>query len=147
VWSDKESSQDYLNFGEVSQLAVDILTSPSMLPVSLGVFGNWGAGKSSLLQLINNNLRSDGQERLVINFDAWIYQGYDDARAALLEAIVTELERVVSHDAGLATKAKSLLSRVNKFRALGFLAEGAALAFGIPTGGILARGVEFIHPR
>ena len=144
MWSDKESSQDYLNFGEVSQLAVDILTSPSMLPVSLGVFGNWGAGKSSLLQLINNNLRSDGQERLVINFDAWIYQGYDDARAALLEAIVTELERVVSHDAGLATKAKSLLSRVNKFRALGFLAEGAALAFGIPTGGILARGVGTI---
>jgi len=47
VWSDKESSQDYLNFGEVSQLAVDILTSPSMLPVSLDVFGNWGAGKSS----------------------------------------------------------------------------------------------------
>jgi len=144
VWSDKESTQDYLNFGEVSQLAVDILTSPKMLPVSLGIFGNWGAGKSSLLQLIDKNLRQDGQARLVINFDAWIYQGYDDARTALLEVIARELEKVVSDDAGLATKAKSLLSRINKLRALGLLAEGTALAFGIPTGGILAKGVGAI---
>lgn len=142
MWSDKESSQDYLNFGEVSQLAVDILTSSSMLPVSLGVFGNWGAGKSTLLQLIDNDLRDDGQARLVINFDAWIYQGYDDARTALLEVIVRELESAVSNDAGLAIKAKSLLSRINKFRALGFIAEGAALVMGVPTGGLLARGVN-----
>lgn len=144
VWSDKESSEDYLNFGEVSQLAVDILTSPTMLPVSLGIFGNWGAGKSSLLQLIDNNLRQDDQARLVINFDAWIYQGYDDARTALLEVIARELEKAVSDDAGLATKAKSLLSRIDKLRTLGLLAEGAALAFGIPTGGILAKGVGAI---
>ena len=38
----RESEKDYLNFGEVSQLAVDILNSPGMLPVSVGIFGNWG---------------------------------------------------------------------------------------------------------
>lgn len=42
MWSDTESDKDYLNFGEVSQLAVDILTADGMLPVSVGVFGNWG---------------------------------------------------------------------------------------------------------
>ncbi|MCK4824055.1 hypothetical protein KA005_50345 [bacterium] len=42
---------------EVSQLAVDILNSPSMLPISLGIFGNWGAGKLSLLKLIEARLR------------------------------------------------------------------------------------------
>ena len=52
MWSDTESEKDYLNFGEVSQLAVDILKTDGMLPVSIGVFGNWGAGKSSLLKLI-----------------------------------------------------------------------------------------------
>ena len=84
MWSDTESEKDYLNFGEVSQLAVDILTANGMLPVSIGVFGNWGAGKSSLLKLIEHHLEKNEKNWIVINFDAWLYQGYDDARAALL---------------------------------------------------------------
>lgn len=147
MWSDKESDSDYLNFGEVSQLAVDILTSTDMLPVSLGVFGNWGAGKSSLLRLIERDLKQDEGEGegegdwLVIKFDAWLYQGYDDARAALLEVIARELDEAARDDEGLKKKTKRLLSRVNGFRVLGLLAEGAALAFGVPTGGMLARGI------
>jgi ABC-type polysaccharide/polyol phosphate transport system ATPase subunit len=82
MWSDKESSEDYLNFGEVSQLAVDVLTTENMLPVSIGIFGNWGAGKSSLLKLIEQKLEQDDKDWIVINFDSWLYQGYDDTRAA-----------------------------------------------------------------
>ena len=117
MWSDTESEEDYLNFGEVSQLAVDILAADGMLPVSIGVFGNWGAGKSSLLKLIEQNLNKDGKEWIVIKFDAWLYQGYDDARAALLEVIATELAKAADGNASLATKAKELLSRVSGFRA------------------------------
>ena len=141
LWSDKESEHDYLNFGEVSQLAVDILTADSMLPVSIGVFGNWGAGKSSLLALIEQKLEQDQNEWIVIKFDAWLYQGYDDARAALLEVIATALIEAADGNASLATKTKKLLSRVDGFRAMGLLAEGAALFSGIPTGGLIARSI------
>lgn len=141
MWSDKESEHDYLNFGEVSQLAVDILTADSMLPVSIGVFGNWGAGKSSLLALIEQKLEQDQNEWIVIKFDAWLYQGYDDARAALLEVIATALIEAADGNASLATKTKKLLSRVDGFRAMGLLAEGAALFSGIPTGGLIARSI------
>jgi predicted KAP-like P-loop ATPase len=141
MWSDKESESDYLNFGEVSHLAVDILTSPRMLPVSVGIFGNWGAGKSSLLKLIEQDLKQNDDECLIINFDAWLYQGYDDARASLLEVIATNLTKAAKDDAGLIQKTKNLLARVDGFRALGLLAEGAALMAGFPTGGMLARGV------
>jgi predicted KAP-like P-loop ATPase len=34
-----------------------------------------------------------------------------------------------------------LLARVNGFRVLGYMAEGAALAMGMPTGGLLSRGI------
>jgi len=81
MWADTESEKDYLNFGEVSQLAVDILTADDMLPVSVGVFGNWGAGKSSLLNLIEQQLEEDERDWIVVKFDAWLYQGYDDARS------------------------------------------------------------------
>lgn len=142
MWSDTESDKDYLNFGEVSQLAVDILTADNMLPVSIGVFGNWGAGKSSLLKLIEKQLEQDEKEWIVIKFDAWLYQGYDDARAALLEVIATVLTQAADGNASLATKAKKLLDRVDGFRAMGLLAEGAALLAGVPTAGFLARSVS-----
>lgn len=141
MWSDQESESDYLNFGEVSQLAVDILTSPGMLPVSLGVFGNWGSGKSSLLKLIEKDLQKDDNDRLVLNFDAWLYQGYDDARAALLEVIATKLNEAAEGNQSLVKKTRSLMARVIGIRVLGLLAEGAALISGIPTGGMIAKGI------
>lgn len=141
MWSDTESEKDYLNFGEVSQLAVDILTSGDMLPVSIGVFGNWGAGKSSLLKLIKQRLDADEKDWVVINFDAWLYQGYDDARAALLEVIATALTKAADGNEGLVKKTKKLAARVDGVRVLGVLAEGAALLAGIPTGGLLSRGI------
>lgn len=141
MWSDTESENDYLNFGEVSQLAIDILTADGMLPVSVGVFGNWGAGKSSLLKLIENKLEQDEKNWIIIKFDAWLYQGYDDARAALLEVIATVLTEATSGNVSLSTKTKKLLARVDGFRAMGLVAEGAALFAGIPTGGFIARGV------
>jgi len=141
LWSDTESYEDYLNFGEVSQLAVDILTADSMLPVSVGVFGNWGAGKSSLLKLIEQKLEQDETDWIVIKFDAWLYQGYDDARAALLEVIATALTEAADGNTSLTTKTKKLLARVDGFRAMGLLVEGAALFAGVPTGGLIARSV------
>lgn len=128
MWSDTESDKDYLNFGEVSQLAVDILIADGMLPVSVGVFGNWGAGKSSLLKLIEAKLEQDEKDWIVIKFDAWLYQGYDDARAALLEVIATALTEAADGNTSLATKTKKLLARVDGFRAMGLLAEGGSPA-------------------
>lgn len=141
MWSDRESEVDFLNFGEVSQLAIDVLHSPDMLPCSIGVFGNWGAGKSSLLKLIENDLQASDKDWIVIRFDAWLYQGFDDARAALLEVIVAELNRQAKGNETLGEKTRKLLGRVNGFRAAGLVAEGAALFTGVPTGGMLARGM------
>ena len=142
MWSDVESSEDYLNFGEVSDLAVDILSTKNMLPISIGIFGNWGAGKSSLLKLIETKLECDEQDYIVINFDAWLYQGFDDARAALLEVIAIRLVEEAEGDEDLVEKSKSFLKRVNVFRALGLAAEGAAILSGIPTAGIAYRTIN-----
>ncbi|MGQ6227679.1 KAP family P-loop NTPase fold protein, partial [Serratia sp. IR-2025] len=145
MWADVESNIDYLNFGEVSSLAVDILKSENMLPVSIGIFGNWGAGKSSLLKIIEKQInQEDGKDILVVNFDAWLYQGYDDARAALLEVIATKLNEAAQGNPNLVEKTFSLFNRVDKVRALGYTLEGIALAMGIPTGGMVSKGVGAI---
>ena len=118
MWSDTETDKDYLNFGEVSQLVVNVLNSPGMLPISIGVFGNWGAGKSSILKLIEKQLETQEKNWIVIKFDTWLYQGYDDARATLLEVIATELTESVKKNTSLKEKTKDLLKRVNGIRLL-----------------------------
>ena len=137
MWSDTESKEDYLNFGEVSQIVTEILETEAMLPVSIGVFGNWGAGKSSLLNLIEQQIKPD--EWIVIKFDAWLYQGFDDARAALLEVIASHLIQAAENDKTIWEKSKNLFARIDGLRLAGLVAEGAALAAGLPTFGLVSK--------
>ena len=137
MWSDTESKEDYLNFGEVSQIVTEILETEAMLPVSIGVFGNWGAGKSSLLNLIEQQIKPD--EWIVIKFDAWLYQGFDDARTALLETIANHLIQAAKNEETILQKSKNLLARIDGLRLAGWLAEGAALAAGFPTFGLVSK--------
>lgn len=117
MWSDTESKEDYLNFGEVSQIVTEILESEAMLPVSIGIFGNWGAGKSSLLNLIEQQIKPD--EWIIIKFDAWLYQGFDDARTALLETIANHLIQAAKNEETILQKSKNLLARIDGLRLAG----------------------------
>lgn len=143
MWADKESRLDYLNFSDIAEAAVDVICNPAMRPVSIGVFGDWGAGKSSLLQQIEAQLGESETKTLVVTFDAWLYQGYDDARAALLEVIADKLDEAANDDESLLQKTGSLLGRVNILRAIGVIGEGAAALSGIPTGGLIAKGIAY----
>ncbi|HSG41815.1 MAG TPA: SUMF1/EgtB/PvdO family nonheme iron enzyme [Anaerolineales bacterium] len=78
-------------------------------PLTIGVNGAWGSGKTSLLLRVKNMLdepkRSSGGNRFAeedeggnfrtcktIWFDAWKYSGEDQILAALLRAIVAEMQ-------------------------------------------------------
>lgn len=139
MWSDKESDIDYLNFSEIAESIADIINSPELLPLSIGVFGDWGAGKSTILSLTESSLAISNEDCLHIKFDAWLYQGYDDARASILETIAKYLVKHTKDNEDLSDKAKALYGRVNKIRALGAAADVSAAAMGIPTFGAIGK--------
>lgn len=142
MWSDIETKRDYLNYLELAEVVSEILLNRSMRPVSVGVFGTWGTGKSSLLNLIELKLRESAKDEvIVIRFDAWLYQGYDDARAALMDVIARTLYEAAKEDAGLRGTATRMLDRVDKVRALGVGVELAAAAFGVPLFGVASRAI------
>lgn len=150
MWADSDTKVDFLNYTEVAELAVDLIKDSRMLPVSIGIFGTWGTGKSSLLNLIEQGLDPIGDEEshettksnyLVVRFDAWLHQGYDDVRAALMEVIATSLLKTAEkNDATLVSKAKKFFQRINYFRATGLAVEVGALAMGVPTMGVVTKG-------
>jgi predicted KAP-like P-loop ATPase len=135
MWSDKESKIDFLNFNETAQSIKDLITEKDLMPISVGVFGDWGAGKSTILELTKKSIEAEEQEYIQVHFDAWMFQGYDDAKAALLETIATKLVKQAKTDKGLSEKAKEFAGRVDKIRLMGLLMDGGSALAGIPTMG------------
>ena len=97
MWPDNETERDFLNFSGVSDTVAEIIVQARGRPISIGVSGAWGIGKSSMIKLTQASLgkrpRQEGEREFVfVEFNAWLYQGYDDARAALMDVIATKLE-------------------------------------------------------
>lgn len=141
MWSDNETDIDFLNYSETAELVSATLKHKSIRPVSLGLFGGWGVGKSSLMRMVIDDISND-EQNLILQFDAWLFQDYDDARAALLQKIGDTLYAKAKGDAALIKKVNRLFKRIDKLRLLGLFAEGAAFAAGVPTFGAFTRGIE-----
>jgi len=142
MWADIDTDQDFLNYSEVADLAAELLGNPKMLPLSLGIFGGWGAGKSSMLRLLEKRLGERGEKFIIVKFDAWLYQDFDDARAALMEVIASTLLTAAKGNEGLVKKIHNFSRRIDLFRLFGFAADVGATAAGIPTFGILSKGAQ-----
>jgi len=142
MWSDNETSIDYLNYVEVSEIICDMVTDSTLLPLSVGVYGGWGAGKSSVLQLVRRALESRN-DTIVIEFDAWLYQGFDEAKSAMMTVIASEL--LAAAPVSIKDKARDLFGRANKLRFLGIGAEVGLAAAGVPTFGLLTRALGSVQ--
>ena len=59
MWNDIETTQDYLNFTVVADTVTDLIVESNDKPISIGISGNWGAGKSSLVKMIGESLKKD----------------------------------------------------------------------------------------
>lgn len=140
MWADAETDIDYLNYSEVAEMVSELLLDDSLLPISLGIFGGWGTGKSSTLRLVETELKEQPDKFLIVKFDAWLYQNFDDARAALMGVISKTL--CAEAPESMKSKAVALIGRVNKMRALSLALEGGALALGMPAFGAITKGVE-----
>ena len=143
MWPDNETTRDFLNFSGVADTVAEIIVQAHGRPISIGVSGAWGIGKSSLIKLTRESLthrpKKEGEREFIfVEFNAWLYQGYDDARAALMEVIATKLEEEAEKREKALDKAKSLLKRVNWLRVAKLTASSAfAISMGLPPVGLL----------
>lgn len=148
MWTDHETEQDFLNFGGVARTVAEIIVQAQSRPISIGVSGAWGIGKSSMIKMIRSELAHRPAESvgpsikqnkfIFVEFNAWLYQGYDDARAALIEVIATTLAKEAQERKTGIEQTRDLLERVNWFRAVKLTASSAAtLALGLPPVGLL----------
>ncbi|WP_188007425.1 Qat anti-phage system ATPase QatA [Photobacterium damselae] len=137
LWPDNESKVDLLNYQSISNAIVKLLSDQQRLPVSIGIHGDWGAGKSTVLSMIENSYRED-EKTVCVRFNSWLYQGLEDAQTALMQQITTDLIKNRSAIEGFKESADSFLKRVDWFKTAKTVANWGVTAFtGIPTPGTM----------
>lgn len=128
MWSDNETDVDLLRYAYLASGVSRIVRSERLLPTTVGVFGDWGSGKTSLLKMIQTDLEKDSNV-LCLSFDGWLFEGYEDAKTALMGTILDAIEDRTKGDATLWEKIKgrfhALRERVNWLRLAAFAGKVA----------------------
>ena len=132
IVADNETAVDLLYYESVAGTVVRLLSENSVEPLSVGIHGDWGAGKSSVLMLVEE--APAGQEGvLCVRYNGWLFQGFEDAKAVLIETIVDELLLARSDWSKVRSKAQDVLRRVEWMKLARKAASyGLTVATGIP---------------
>lgn len=146
LWPDHETNIDLLGFSYISEAVVNLASSAHLLPATIGVFGDWGSGKSSLISMVRQKFE-DNEETLVLDFNGWLFEGYDDAKSALMGTIIDEILNHRPPGKEVKILAVNLLRRINWFRVAGTTIRygvkyGTALLTGGPAGLGLIAGLD-----
>ena len=121
MWSDNETTQDLLGYQVHADLLKKIILNDAMLPISIGVFGNWGSGKSSLMLLLQQSLQEWEKSHvneyhniiLQVYFNSWQFESYDSTKLTMIESILEALDKDINTRKDVFERADDLLARIN----------------------------------
>lgn len=122
MWTDSASKIDMLFYKPYADIVSETAINTNEEPLTIGVFGLWGAGKSTLLNLIRNNYEEkDGI--VCISINAWMFESYEDAKSAIMEALLRELREKEKLSEEIKKSFTALIKKVD------FLKVGTKVAF------------------
>lgn len=114
ILTDNETRVDMLNNRAIANTIVKLINESANHPISIGVHGDWGAGKSSILAMIEEQFPSRKEDESVcIRFNGWKHQGFEDAKLALMSAMLSEITRHREMTEEAQSVAKKLWKNIN----------------------------------
>lgn len=133
MWSDNETTQDLLGYQVHADLLKKIILNDTMLPISIGVFGNWGSGKSSLMLLLEKSIAEWGKlnvdvcnSRVIqIYFNGWQFESYDSTKLTMIETILEALSNDLNERKDAFEKIDDFFARINFLKAGVFILKKA----------------------
>lgn len=133
ILTDNETKVDLLNNEAIAKTIIELLREKPDHPVTIGVHGDWGAGKSSVLEMIEVGF-SGNDDVLCLKFNGWRFQGFEDAKIALIEGIVTGLVEKRPTMTKAAGAVKDVFNRIDWLKVAKRAGGLAVTAFtGMPT--------------
>lgn len=109
MWKDSETELDFLDFDYLIHMLKEIIADETLLPSSIGVYGDWGSGKSSLIRMSMKSFESE-EGTVCLVFNGWLFEGYEDAKTALMGSILDAIQK----ETKLTEKAKKCIKGLYK---------------------------------
>jgi len=126
MWPDNETTQDLIGFKVHVKLIQSLVVDEKLLPLTIGIFGDWGGGKTSIMKMLEKDLDPDNckdqtekekYERIgCLYFNGWQFEGYDDAKSAILSSVLLQLGEHKRFGPKVRDKITALLKSVNWMR-------------------------------
>jgi len=90
---DRPTTDDLLKFKRFANPVADIISgvADDSIQLTIGVYGEWGSGKTSFLRMVAARLRE--KEIYPVWFDAWKYEKEDNLWSALLQIILNQASK------------------------------------------------------
>lgn len=114
--------EDKLNFKKSATVLTKFILK-SDTPISIGINGKWGSGKTSLMQLIEENLK-DESEILISRFDTWKYSNEKEIWRILMLSLIDDLDPDNKNKYDTTNLISGILG-------IGFIASKALLSSGV----------------
>lgn len=112
MWTDNASEIDMLFYKPYADIVSEAAMGMDQSSLTIGVFGFWGAGKSTLLNLIEKNYK-DNKDVICVTINAWMFENYEDAKSAIMEALLRELQSNERLDQKIKDKLGSLIKKID----------------------------------
>lgn len=146
IANDSATDRDALDFAPYADTLAEICQTAST-PITVGVFGGWGSGKTSLMMMVRKTLR---QRPVIVSwFDAWKYDKEETLWRAFLLSVTEDIKKDVLDENPLADveaieKAKSLLYQSLDIEKTGGVTIDLAKMAGGTALGLVQIGLSFI---
>lgn len=134
MWKDCETNIDLLDFDYLVDVTKKIILNDDLTPSTIGIYGDWGSGKSSLMDMAMADLAKE-EGVICLKFNGWLFEGYEDAKSALIGSILDK----ISEDRKLIPKTRRILRRLYDNIDF-FKLSSKAIKYGLDfflTGGVL----------
>jgi len=136
---DLPSDRDALDFEPYVATLADIIKSPSTrTPLTIGVFGTWGSGKTSLMRMVRNKLPESFRTAW---FDAWKYEKETTLWRTLLLQVLAALKGAVPKNKPedleeLSDLETALYQPVDREKVGGLTIDGSKFIKGVSQGAV-----------
>ncbi len=114
IISEQVLQTDTLNFNKYADALSDVIMNTSPLPLTVGIFGEAGSGKTTLMRMIRNHIQAHCK---TIWFNAWKFNDQDDLANVVFKTIY---DRAMQEPGINPAPVKEILKQV-----AGFLGEAA----------------------